>query len=323
MRDRSLLVGSLTVVVAAAGFGLLGPLARFAYDTGLEPIPFVAWRAAFATLIVVTFAAWRIRGGRAFVAPWRIATSERVALGVAVVCGFTLNLGMFLAFDRMSVAVALLAFYTYPAMVAAVEIALGREPLDAVRETALGLSLGGMVLVVAGGLTGGGEVRVDGIGVALALMAALSQTVFVTISRHGYASVPTEQAMAWIVSGMMVSYTLLALLGGGVAALSLPLADPTAFALVAVAGTISAGIPSLLFLSGIRSIGGTRAGVLMLFEPVVGVALAAVLLGETITPLQGLGGVAVLLAAVVLQRSASPLDVPGRNASALAGGIER
>jgi len=155
MRDRSLLAGSLTVVVAAAGFGLLGPLARFAYDTGLEPISFVAWRAAFATAIVVAFASWRIRRGRAFVAPWRIAASERAALGVATVCAFTLNLGMFIAFDRISVAVALLAFYTYPAMVAAVEIALGREPLDGVRATSLGLSLGGMVLVVAGGFAGG------------------------------------------------------------------------------------------------------------------------------------------------------------------------
>jgi drug/metabolite transporter (DMT)-like permease len=323
MRDRSLLAGSLTVVVAAVGFGLLGPLARFAYDTGLEPISFVAWRAAFATVIVVAFASWRIRRGRAFVAPWRIAASERAALGVATVCAFTLNLGMFIAFDRISVAVALLAFYTYPAMVAAVEIALGREPLDAVRGTALGLSLGGMVLVVAGGLTGGADVRVEPIGVMLALMAAVSQTVFVTISRHGYQSLPTEQAMSWILVGSAVAYTVLMLIGGGVTALRVPLDDPTALALTLVAGTISAGIPSLMFLSGIRSIGGTRAGVLMLFEPVVGVALAAVLLGETITPIQALGGAAILVAAVVLQRSTPPTDVPGRNASALAGGIER
>ena len=99
--------------------------------------------------------------------------------------------------------------------------------------------------------------------------------------------------------------------------------DPSILPLLAFTGLFAAAIPSILFLSGIRLIGGTRAGILMLFEPVVGVALAAVLLGETITPLQGLGGVAVLVAAVVLQRSASPLDVPGRNASALAGGIER
>lgn len=322
MRDRTLLLGSLTVIAAAAGFGLLGPLARFAYDAGFEPISFVAWRAAFATVVVVAFAAWRIRRGRAFVAPWRLAGSERAALLVATVSAFLLNVGMFSAFDRVSVAVALLAFYTYPAMVAAVEIALGREPLDGVRATALGLSLGGMVLVVAGGLTGG-DVRVEPIGVILALMAAVAQTAFITVSRHGYESVPTEQAMAWVIGGTMAACALLTLVGGGVAALTVPLLDPTALAIAIVAGTIAAGVPSLLFLTGIRAIGGTRAGVLMLFEPVVGVALASVLLGETLSPIQALGAVAVLVAAVVLQRSSSPLDVPGRNAAALAGGIER
>jgi DME family drug/metabolite transporter len=322
VRDRTLLLGSLTVIAAAAGFGLLGPLARFAYDAGFEPISFVAWRAAFATVIVVAFAAWRIRRGRAFVAPWRLAGSERAALLVATVSAFLLNVGMFSAFDRVSVAVALIAFYTYPAMVAAVEIALGREPLDGVRGTALGLSLGGMVLVVAGGLTGG-DVRVEPIGVILALMAAVAQTAFITVSRHGYESVPTEQAMAWVIGGTMAACALLTLVGGGVAALAVPLLDPTALAIAIVAGTIAAGVPSLLFLTGIRAIGGTRAGVLMLFEPVVGVALASVLLGETLSPIQALGAVAVIVAAVVLQRSSSPADVPGRNAAALAGGVER
>jgi drug/metabolite transporter (DMT)-like permease len=41
----------------------------------------------------------------------------------------------------------------------------------------------------------------------------------------------------------------------------------------------------------------------MLFEPVVGVVLAAALLGEALGPLQAVGGAAILAAAVILQRS--------------------
>ena len=41
----------------------------------------------------------------------------------------------------------------------------------------------------------------------------------------------------------------------------------------------------------------------MLFEPVVGVALAALLLHEGLAPIQVAGGVAILAAAVILQRS--------------------
>jgi drug/metabolite transporter (DMT)-like permease len=54
----------------------------------------------------------------------------------------------------------------------------------------------------------------------------------------------------------------------------------------------------------------------MLFEPVVGVALAAWLLGEALAPVQLAGAAAILAAAVLLQRSAgdqgaTPTIVPG------------
>ena len=44
----------------------------------------------------------------------------------------------------------------------------------------------------------------------------------------------------------------------------------------------------------------------MLFEPVVGVALAAILLDEGLAPIQVAGGLAILGAALILQRSAAP-----------------
>jgi hypothetical protein len=44
----------------------------------------------------------------------------------------------------------------------------------------------------------------------------------------------------------------------------------------------------------------------MLFEPVVGVALAALLLDEKLAPIQVAGGLAILGAALILQRSATP-----------------
>ena len=73
-----------------------------------------------------------------------------------------------------------------------------------------------------------------------------------------------------------------------------------------VTGLFAGAIPSIMFLTGIRLIGGTRAGILMLFEPVVGVALAAVLLDEHLAPIQVAGGLAILGAAFILQRSAAP-----------------
>jgi drug/metabolite transporter (DMT)-like permease len=94
-----------------------------------------------------------------------------------------------------------------------------------------------------------------------------------------------------------------ALVVGGIPALTYPLATPSLLPLLAFTGVAAAAIPSLGFLTGIRMIGGTRAGILMLFEPVVGVALAAWLLAEPLVPIQLVGAAAILGAAVVLQRA--------------------
>jgi drug/metabolite transporter (DMT)-like permease len=235
----------------------------------------------------------------------------------AAVSGFTLNLFMFIAFDRITIALALLGFYTYPAMVAVVNVVLGRERLDRTRAVALGLAILGMIAVVASQLDPAGGIRVDAIGIGLALGAAVSQTVFVVISRDGYSDVPTEQAMAVVLSVTLVGASALAVVDGSPASLVYPFAAPDVLPVLLFTGIFAAAIPSLGFLTGIRAIGGTRAGILMLFEPVVGVALAAWLLGEALVPVQLVGAAAILAAALLLQRSAvdrvgeGPTKVPG------------
>ena len=54
------------------------------------------------------------------------------ALGAAIVTAVVLNLAIFSAFERLSIALALFAFYTYPALVAIGSVAIGEEGLDAV-----------------------------------------------------------------------------------------------------------------------------------------------------------------------------------------------
>src|SRR5919112_3563050 len=175
MRDRPLLVGSLVVILAASGFGLLGVLSRFSYRAGLEPIPFVAWRASFGLLVIVAIIAARARRGTVFVDPRRLSVDDRLGLIVVGLAGLGLNAAMFLAFDLTTIALVLLAFYTYPALVALVAVLLGHERLDPARWLALGLALGGMVLVVAGGLGPRDAFQIGPLGIALGLAAAACQ----------------------------------------------------------------------------------------------------------------------------------------------------
>ena len=110
----------------------------------------------------------------------------------------------------------------------------------------------------------------------LALGAAGCQAVFVVISRTGYRQVPAVQAMSVVLATTVVCSLVLALADRRRRGARLPAPRPVVLPLLAFTGLFAAAIPSILFLTGIRLVGGTRAGILMLFEPVVGVALAAV-----------------------------------------------
>ncbi len=298
-------VGFTFVLAAATLFGMLGPLSRFAYDAGMEPTAFVAWRATFGVIGTLVFVAWGLRRGATLVRLGALSPRARLTLFVAGLTGFSLNLCMFIAFDRITIALALLGFYTYPAMVAIANVALGRERLDASRVIALALATLGMVAVIASQLDPNAGIRFDALGFGLAIAAALSQMVFVVISRDGYRNVPTEQAMSLILVVTVAGASILAIGMGHAEALALPVRQPSILPLLIFTGIFAAAIPSMAFLAGIRSIGGTRAGILMLFEPVVGVTLAAWLLHESLAPIQLAGAAAILGAAVILQRGSS------------------
>lgn len=299
--DRSGWAGTLIVLVSASLFATLGVLSRTAYDEGISPFAFVTWRAGVGALGLWT-AILLLRGrGRPIVA-WRaLPGPARRGLGVAVLVGTALNLLIFLAFDRTTIALALLGFYTYPAIVAAASILLGRERLDRARFAALLLALAGMVAVVLGGLEPEVAVRLDALGIGAALGAAACQAVFVLLSRS-YASVPTDQAMATILAGTGLVAAGVTLITEGPAGLALPFGSVPLLGLLLVTGIFAASVPSFLFLTGIRRIGGVRTGIVMLAEPVVGVGLAALLLAEGVAPLQVLGGITILGAALLVQR---------------------
>ena len=307
MRDRRYLFGSLALVLAASGFGLLGPVARLAYDTGFGPIAFLSWRAGFALLAVIAIVAFQARRGTPVVNPLRQPRGDIIGLVVVAFSGVGLNLGTFIAFDLTTIALVLLAFYTYPAIVAVVAVALGHERLNTIRLVALALAIGGMVLVVSGGLdpADGGR-PFNPVGVLLGLFAAVCQTVFITVSRGRFAGIPSVQAMGWVILLIPIACLPLAVVLGN--DLGVPLRDGRALGLAVIAGVLGAGIPSVLFLFGIRALGGTRAGILMLIEPLVGVTLAALLLHETLLPVQIAGGAAILTAALLLQREAPTVE---------------
>jgi drug/metabolite transporter (DMT)-like permease len=293
------LFGAGLVSLAAVCFGTLGPITRFADDAGVGSLALVAWRAAIgATVMLALLVVLRGVADRQPHLLRDVPPRERAFVFAGGIANLVLNLAMFVAFLRIEIGLSLLVFYCYPAIVAGASVLWFGERLGLVRWSALGLSLVGLVLTLTGS---GGLGELDGLGIGLSFLAAFTQAFYVLAARHGFAGIPPIEAAATTMGLAAVGYVTIATLTGQLAGFAAPLASGEALVPVVLAGLVGAAIPTLCFITGIRLLGASRAAILATLEPVVGVALAAWLLGEQPAPLQLAGGALVLVAAVVLQ----------------------
>jgi drug/metabolite transporter (DMT)-like permease len=195
----------------------------------------------------------------------------------------------YLALERGTAAAVALLFYSYPAVVSVMDIALGA--LRPNRATAISLALsvvGGVIVAVGGGHV---AISVGGVGFVLG-----SVVLFSTYVVAGHRIIPRTDALTaatWTAVGAAMGVTVL-----GVAQGSLHAPTARAFAAIAATGTATA-IAFTLFFVVLARLGPSRTAIVMALEAVFGVVLSAVFLSEGLRALVVVGGVAILGGAVL------------------------
>jgi drug/metabolite transporter (DMT)-like permease len=176
----------------------------------------------------------------------------------------------------------------YPAIVTVLSALFFKEPLTRWKIGALLLALVGTALTV--GPSGNGRV----IGILLALAAAVIYSIYILVGSRIMPKTNALSASTTVTTAAGVVY-------GGIVAVRGPLFPQTLLGWGAVVSIVlvSTVIGIVTFFAGLERIGPTRASTLSTFEPVVSVTLAILVLGETISPLQVLGGILILVAVIV------------------------
>jgi drug/metabolite transporter (DMT)-like permease len=295
--------GVLFATLAAFLFALNGSVSKTVLESGLSSLRLVELRSLGAALCLM--AAVVVVRPRSL----RVPPRELGFLAVAGVVGIGLVQWLyFVAIARLPVGIALLLEYLAPVLVVVWVRFVRGEQVRRRLWAALALSVTGLV-VVAQAWQG---LRLDGLGVLAGLGAAASLATYYLTSERGLGRRDPLSLAAWTFTAAAVFWSVLqpwwTLPWADLAApvpLPGPLPDADVPALLLVAWVVVLGtvVPYGLILLALRSLGSARTGLLGMAEPVLAAAVAWVVLGEALSPVQLLGG-AVVLTGIALAETA-------------------
>jgi drug/metabolite transporter (DMT)-like permease len=214
---------------------------------------------------------------------------------VAIAMGAVLYVGQaacyFAALQHASAGLVALLLYAYPTLVCILAAVFLRERLTGATLALLAVSFSGVALTLGGG---------DGTpaGIALGLGAAAFYAVYIVTGARELKGVDALASTTVV----CLSATATLLVASALHSPRLP-ASAAGWLAVAAIAIVCTVVAILAFFAGLKRVGPATASIASTLEPLVTVALAWWLLGETLAPIQLAGGALVLGSAAWLARS--------------------
>jgi drug/metabolite transporter (DMT)-like permease len=230
----------------------------------------------------------------------------------------------------VSISLASIVAYLYPAMVAVMATRFLRRLEGRRSWIALGISIFGIALTV-GGIPEGELPPLWGLALAFANPVIYASWIILQarlagerpagtgervvdeveippgdaeVAPEGRLDAPDPSpAAALMTTATAVAYAVLLVGSGG--SLSPAVVPSNVWPAVLGLGLVATAIAIQTFYAGVKRVGGARASLISTVEPVYTVALAVILFGESLTPVQIAGG-ALVIFAVILAETGRP-----------------
>ena len=270
--------GSLQMIAAMVISGTIG---AFVLLSGQSVTNVVFWRCVFGALTLLAFGLYQ--------GSWRSHLTGYVTLiaalgGIALVLNWLLLFG---AYSRTSIGLATVVYNTQPLMLVGMGVFILKETVSKDKWFWLAVSFTGMLLVVSTGLSHSGE-HSWLVGIAMALGAAFFYALTAIITRQLKGVPPQQIALVQVSIGIVML---------------LPLVDfnqalsVTGWGIVLLLGVLHTGIMYQLLYGAIQKLPTTLTASLSFIYPVIAVVVDRLVFGHSLSAIQFVGGIMILLAA--------------------------
>ena len=280
-----------TLLLIALMMGANHVAARIAFNNGVDVATAVVFRSGVTALVLVVLL--RLQGARL-----RFTRRHRHMLPAIGLLVGVQSLCLYSSVARLPVALALLAFNTYPIWTAFWARVIYRQRAErtllmAMPVILLGLALALDVLGAASGLGAAGQWAQIGAGVAFALAAAGTFGLALVITQHETADIDgrVRTATTMGIAGLVALATV-AMQGG----FHMPTATPGWWGLAVL--TFLYGTAFTIMFTVLPRLGVVGNSAIMNVEPVFALVMAWLILGQAIAPVQ-VGGALIVVGAVM------------------------
>lgn len=277
---RVVLIGTLLALASATLYGVNIPAARIASQAGFSGSDLITWRALITVPLLLIIAL--TTGTKLIAPPGQGGTLARLALAASFTATFYLS-----AIDHLPVPMAVVIFYTFPLAVMVISNRIEGRRLSGAQIGIFALAFTGLVLAVGPSFAG-----LSMKGILFAFAGAIA-CAFMFILAGRVEDAPLRNVF-WTQVAMVFVAGAFTLLKGGMVPPAAFLAAPVAI-FIAMAGYL---LGYALQLMAAARISPARASLLFLFEPMVAIITALLVLGDTLTGVQASGLVLILMSLV-------------------------
>jgi len=287
--------GVLCIVIGTCCFAAKGILIKLAYRYGITATPLLMLRMLFALPFYLSVALW------IQTQPYHSLSGRQIwqIIGLGLLSYYVSSLFDFMGLEYISAGLERLILYVYPTLVLLILAFVKHKKISSVEKLSLAIAYSGMLLVFIHDINLNNSWQLTSLGSGLVLLSTISFATFIVLAGDMIPNVGSLRFTAYGMLSACVGVIAHNLAIEGVASVSQPL---PVYGLALALAVFCTLIPSFLMNEGIRIIGSGRAAIMGIFGPVVTLFLGALILNESIGPIQLVGAALVLTGVALLGR---------------------
>lgn len=282
MDSQRTLIGILVILAVSVGFAFGNTLASLSYASGSGPLAVSTTRFVLPAIILIGLL---LVSGKSILLPRR---DGLIAMGLGFVT-VIYSWSILSAIEVLPVSLAILIFFLFPVFTSLIIAILGWERLRPATVIAAVVAFGGLSLALG---VSADSLRLS--GVVLAAIGALGLAIVSVVSSRVIKAGDSRQVTLYLVTTAAVSFAVISLFKGE---FLLPQSSIGWWSFLG-SNLLFAGA-MIGFFVGISMIGPVKATLFSYIEPLVTIAAAFLILGQSLFPLQILGVVIVVGALVM------------------------